>query len=129
MSGEPTWRVQAHWRVDTETRSYAPVFAASEAEALASADEIAATLAHFPTLEVRVERVDPAIAATEIEAQAERALRRKRPTLHVFNAAHTGTVCGVELDLANAAVTSDLLARSDGDKCSHCLSILGVDTD
>jgi hypothetical protein len=68
--------------VGADTRSYAPVFAASEIEALTIAEEITATLAHFPTLEVRVEPVGPADAVM-VPAETELELHGNRPTLHV----------------------------------------------
>jgi hypothetical protein len=114
--------------VGADTRSYAPVFAASEIEALTIAEEITATLAHFPTLEVRVEPVGPADAVM-VPAEAELELHGNRPTLHVFNANHTGTACGVEIDTANAVASVDLLALSDGVKCDRCLRIVGLNTD
>ena len=120
------WRVQAHWTVGSEARSYAPVFVASETEALATAEEIAATLAHFPTLEVRVEAIDGSAADAEIAQSGAQRGHIERLTVHLLSASGRGTVCGAEIDQANPAINADLLALSDGANCSRCQEALST---
>jgi hypothetical protein len=66
-SADSSLRVQAVWTVGGERRSYAPVFFEERRAADEAGREMAATLRHFPTLEVVV------APATGEEVEAERA--------------------------------------------------------
>lgn len=66
-SADSWWRVQAVWTVGGELRRYAPVLCEGRKAADKAAREMAATLCHFPTLEVVV------APASGEEVEAERA--------------------------------------------------------
>ena len=65
MGGEWRWRVQASWRVGDETKSYSPVFEDSQAAAEATRRDMMDTLWHFVGLEVRIDRIERALADAE----------------------------------------------------------------
>jgi hypothetical protein len=113
------WRVQASWTVGGEPRGYEPVFCEGREAADRTAEEIAATLRHFPTLEVVVA---PA-TADEVEAQGVESQRRaaKPPEpVHLMDEVRPGeTACGA---MGNA-IALDLWHLSGGPKCPACDAI------
>lgn len=113
------WRIQAFWRVGTDMRSYAPVFAATESEAKDVASDMTHTLAHFVGLDVRVDEVDADDEATPLSHGLP-----ARPLLHALNEDHSATLCGTSIDIANAALVADMLDQAHGLKCSTCTQLL-----
>ena len=113
------WRVQAFWTVGGERRSYAPVFCEGRDAADRTAEEMAATLRHLPTLEVVV------APATADEVEAERVESERRAAtppepVHLMDEVHPGaTACGAR----GNAIALDLWDLSAGPKCPTCDAI------
>jgi hypothetical protein len=124
VGGQRRWRVQAFWRVGTDQRSYAPVFVVTEAEARDVAADMAQTLSHFVDLDVRVDEVeaDPVNADEQVNQLSR--YSASQPLLHALGDERSGTLCGVPIDTAHAALTADMLAQADGLKCPTCTELL-----
>jgi hypothetical protein len=53
-AAEQVWRVQAFWTVRDERKNYRPILCNGRDAAERTAEEMAVTLSHFPTLEIVV---------------------------------------------------------------------------
>ena len=95
MKQRTSWRVQAHWRVGTEQRSYDPFYVSSERKAWKAAREVTETLSHFVDLVVTVEEVDRAVA-DDHDREAENALA----TAEMFALARSQKKCSRCIELA-----------------------------
>jgi len=124
----PSWKVQAHWRVGEEQRSYNPLYVRTRRQARKAAREISKTLWHFVDLVVTIDPVDRAIADAA-EAEREVALaNRPQPLLHLYNASHDGALCGTAVDELNALATADMQELSSNDSCSRCAELASSGT-
>ena len=71
MSRRTMWRVQAHWTVGGEERSYQPSYVTSQRAARRAVRSAKRTLAHFPTLWMSVDEVDRSTAVEFAEGGVE----------------------------------------------------------
>ena len=126
MKQRTSWRVQAHWRVGTEQRSYDPFYVSSERKAWKAASEVTETLSHFVDLVVTVEEVDRAVADDHDREAEARRLAAPKPTLHIRPLGDAAALCGATTDAENALATAEMfaLARSEK-KCSRCIELAG----
>ena len=119
----PSWRVQAHWRVDEEERSYNPFYVRTRRQARKAARELSETLWHFVDLVITIDPVDRAMAdAAEVEREVALA-NTPRPLLHLYNELRDGALCGAAVDELNALATADMQELSSNDKCSRCADL------
>src|SRR5215218_2672482 len=102
------WRVQGTWTVGEDARSYAPQYVDSEAEAEELRAGMEETLAHFPTLEVLVERVSVEDVPSEDEAEVEPSVLHLLPQTGA-----TTTACGLSTDDVTAVAVDEIFALSD----------------
>lgn len=121
-----SWRIQAHWRVGDEHKSYQPTYEHSRWKARKASREMARNLSHFHDLRITVEPVDRAIAVAA-ERDRERSLASTPPPLlHLFDEAHVGPLCGVTLELPNALMTLDMMELSSGERCTRCVALAAL---
>ncbi|MCP4957687.1 MAG: hypothetical protein GY925_00305 [Actinomycetia bacterium] len=118
MRKETIWRVQAHWRVGDESRSYAPVLLTSRRDAERAADEMRDTLSHFVGLEVSVEQVLAEQAATGSQA------RDRSPVIHASTTQPLQTVCGADADTTSAVLHIDFFDLTFPRACPNCVRLL-----
>ncbi|MCB0979216.1 MAG: hypothetical protein H6513_14835 [Acidimicrobiaceae bacterium] len=129
MSRRTMWRVQAHWTVGGEERSYQPSYVTSQRAARRAVRSAKRTLAHFPTLWMSVDEVDRSTAEAAIAAaEARRAAAPQQP-VHLYGADRSAALCGAtrEGDGAFILMEVDTLALSSSPKCPDCLELAGVD--
>jgi hypothetical protein len=109
------WRVQAHWTVDGEARSYRPVFASTREEAERLAEEVSGTLRHFPTLAVSVELV----GQDDADEECSPSPAVKPPIVHLL--VDGSAACGTDLGVADAAVVEELWGETAVEgRCAIC---------
>ena len=131
MSRRTMWRVQAHWTVGGEERSYQPSYVTSKRAAKQAVRSAKRTLAHFPTLWVSIDEVDRATAEAAIGAAETRRAAAPRQPAHVYGADRSAALCGATWDGEGTFVLMeiDMLALSSGRKCPDCLERAGIDAD
>jgi hypothetical protein len=118
-----SWRLQAHWRVGDDERSYAPTYEHSRWRVRTTKREVTRSLSHFHDLRITVEPVDRAIAVAA-EQERERSLASTPPPLlHLFDEAHVGPLCGVILGLPSVVMTLDMMELSTGERCAQCVAL------
>lgn len=118
-----SWRIQAHWQVGDEQRSYKPTYVRTRLQARKVARDMARTLSHFVDLTITVDPVDRE-TADAARAETDRVLANIRPALlHLFDAAHVGALCGTPVDERNALATADMQELSSGERCPRCAAL------
>lgn len=118
-----SWRLQAHWRVGDDERSYTPTYEHSRWGARKALREMARNLSHFHDLRITVEPVDRAIAVAAEQEHERRIASTPPPLLHLFDEADVGPLCGVTLELPNIVMTLDMMELSSGERCTRCLAL------
>ncbi|MEQ1699368.1 MAG: hypothetical protein ABMA25_04620 [Ilumatobacteraceae bacterium] len=118
-----SWRIQAHWRVGDEQKSYQPTYVRTRLQTRKAARDMARTLSHFVDLRITVDPVDRSTADDAL-AERDRVLANIRPALlHLFDAAHVGALCGTPVDERNALATADMQELSSGPRCTRCAEL------
>lgn len=117
------WRIQAHWRVGDEQKSYQPTYERSRWKARKTSREMAHNLSHFVDLRITVDRVDTAAAAAAESEHVRFVASIKPALLHLFDADHRSALCGAALDLQNILMTIDMMELSSGERCQRCAEL------
>jgi hypothetical protein len=113
-------RVQAHWTVDGESRSYRPTFYASRRAAEQAAAEMSETLGHFPTLDIVITTATAEeAAAAQAEAGAALDAGRRAPMHLMLDPAGKVTACGKTGNWS----TLDFWDMGNAPKCPTCDAI------
>lgn len=107
------WSVQATWTVGDEQKTYAPQFARTRIGARRLKRDMERTLAHFPTLQVIVEKV-PAQAAIESSRVAA-----TEPVHLIHDPVAATTACGRPTSDVAAVAVRDVfeLSRTPCERC------------
>jgi hypothetical protein len=108
------WKVQATWEAEGERRSYAPQFARTRMGAERLRRQMEETLAHFPTLEVVVERVSAGDATAHATPQQE-----FQPVHLVVEPLAPMTACGLPTREVQTVAVAEVFALS-GRQCETC---------
>jgi hypothetical protein len=112
------WRVQATWTVEDEPKSYAPIFTRTRFGAARTRRSIEQTLWHFPTLDVKVERVSRQAAEAEQERRASE--RRPPEPVHLMtDMTAATTACGRDARTASNLAVAEMFQMSSN-QCEDC---------
>ena len=114
------WRVQATWTYDGEPKSYSPIFTRTRTGAARQRRNIERTLWHFPTLDVKVERVSLQAAKVEMDRRAAALLDWVPEPVHLVSdmTAQT-TACGRNVERVDNRSVPEVFAVSSR-QCPDC---------
>lgn len=115
------WRVQAHWTVGNDKKSYAPVFKTTREAAEVTAKEMRRTLSHFPTLDVRISEVEESRAIEEEAEIAARQASSLNEWVHLRSEKQPSlTECGLQASATNWADKSMWTLVASDRRCPAC---------
>jgi len=114
------WRVQATWTYDDEPKSYSPIFTRTRTGAARQRRNIERTLWHFPTLDVKVERVSLQAAKVEMDRRAAALLDWVSEPVHlVSDMTAPTTACGRNVERVDNRSVPEVFAVSSR-RCPDC---------